>query len=722
LKRLKELVRFRLVRVKFEDVIIPTSLALVFIAALMLRLLRLDLGIYLLDEFDPYFQYWMAKYVVERGWGGFVDWFSWFKDLRFWYPHGRDVVHTAFPGLAFTAAFIYLLLSSIGLKLSLMEVCILLPPFMGALTAVSMYFLGKEVESKAAGLYAAVFMSFISPSFYLSRTLLGFFDDESVGIFAMVCALIFYVRALRKDGRLLDAALSGLFLGYMAATWGAATYIVNLIAAHAIVVVLLGRYTRKLLYTYSATMSVALLIISFVPKHGPGFLFSGLGFLAIAAYALLVLAEALSFLKPRERRLISCTIVIVLVLGLVGLWYAGLVTAPERYFSVFNPAIRSPLVSSVSEHQAVTWAYFLSEYQLTLLLAFLGLFFIIKRGDDVDVLLALMTCVTFYAAASMARLMALLAPLIALLGGLALSRLIQSLISSFRVKETPRRRIKYTLGLSRPLAGLSLALLVISFTPIVSPFVQPLSMGPHGLIARARSPPIIATSVFSVSFEIPDWLNTLAWMRENLPANAVVASWWDYGYHIAIIGNRSSTCDNAALDYRQIAKIATAFLSNETVALRIFKELGVTHVVVFGYVAPLELREGPIVRRYWVSYGSMVGDDVVKSGWMASIAGLDPSDYLGTTVFRDPSTNMFISLTLPSGEKAEDAVLYRMIFNNYEEPLSRERGPIIKNIRTTEDFVISGVEEFHVKPLQHFKLVYASEPNRFVLVYEVVYD
>jgi len=456
------------VRGREADILAALCLTTAFLAALLIRLVRLQQGLILLDEFDPYFQYWMARRVVEEGWRGFADWFTWFKVYKFWFPHGRDVVHTAFPGLAFTGAFIYMLISSMGVKASLMEVCSLLPPFMGALTVVAIYALGREVDGRAAGLYAAAFMAFISPSFYLSRTLLGFFDDESVGILAMACALAFYVRALKKDDNVADAALAGLFLGYMAATWGAAAYVMNLMAVHAAVATLMdlltGRYARRLLYAYPTTMGVALLIASMVPKHGPRFMASGLGFTILAALAIVVIGEALSALRPRQRSIAMVGAVAAVSVGVASLWALGLLTAPERYLSVLNPAIRSPLVSSVAEHQPVTWAYFISEYHLLLPLALAGLYFALRRHEGHDVLVALMALTTFYAASSMARLMALLAPVIAVLAGIGLHRALSPVIEGLKAREAPKRKARYAVGPHRAAAALTLMVVAALIT------------------------------------------------------------------------------------------------------------------------------------------------------------------------------------------------------------------------------------------------------------------
>ena len=36
-----------------------------------------------------------------------------------------------------------------------------------------------------------------------------------------------------------------------------------------------------------------------------------------------------------------------------------------------------------------------------------------------------------------------------------------------------------------------------------------------------------------------DWISTLQWVRQDTPTNAVIISWWDYGYWITVMGNRT---------------------------------------------------------------------------------------------------------------------------------------------------------------------------------------
>jgi hypothetical protein len=68
---------------------------------------------------------------------------------------------------------------------------------------------------------------------------------------------------------------------------------------------------------------------------------------------------------------------------------------------------------------------------------------------------------------------------------------------------------------------------------------------------------------------VPDWLDALRWMRYYLPSDAVVASWWDYGYWITMISNKTTLVDNATINTTQIKLVGEMFLSNQTKAIQV---------------------------------------------------------------------------------------------------------------------------------------------------------
>jgi dolichyl-diphosphooligosaccharide--protein glycosyltransferase len=53
----------------------------------------------------------------------------------------------------------------------------------------------------------------------------------------------------------------------------------------------------------------------------------------------------------------------------------------------------------------------------------------------------------------------------------------------------------------------------------------------------------------------------MQWLRENTSEDAVIASWWDYGYWISTLGERKTLADNATLIDWQIRKIAAMYMS-----------------------------------------------------------------------------------------------------------------------------------------------------------------
>jgi hypothetical protein len=53
-----------------------------------------------IHEFDPYFNFRTTKYLAHEG---FLEFLNWFDD-RGWYPLGRTIGGTIYPGLMLTAA------------------------------------------------------------------------------------------------------------------------------------------------------------------------------------------------------------------------------------------------------------------------------------------------------------------------------------------------------------------------------------------------------------------------------------------------------------------------------------------------------------------------------------------------------------------------------------------------------------------------------------------
>ena len=154
----------------------------------------------------------------------------------------------------------------------------------------------------------------------------------------------------------------------------------------------------------------------------------------------------------------------------------------------------------------------------------------------------------------------------------------------------------------------------------------------HIQFACCRSP-VLNRAYFPIAAN--DWLDALEWIKTSTPEDAVIASWWDYGYWISTMGERASVADNATLSTVVIAGIAEMFLSTPDQAWQALQDMGADYVLVF--VAAQRLPSDGGEPLYTLNYG---GDDSKKQ-WFMRIAGHDVSRYLhadgtsGTDYFWD---------------------------------------------------------------------------------------
>jgi len=104
-----------------------------------------------------------------------------------------------------------------------------------------------------------------------------------------------------------------------------------------------------------------------------------------------------------------------------------------------------------------------------------------------------------------------------------------------------------------------------------------------------------------------DFREAYWWLRENTNEDAKIMSWWDYGYQISAMANRTVLVDNNTWNNTHISRVGQAMASTEDHAYKIMRELDVDYVlVIFGGL---------------ISYSS---DDINKFLWMVRIGGSTP--------------------------------------------------------------------------------------------------
>jgi len=118
---------------------------------------------------------------------------------------------------------------------------------------------------------------------------------------------------------------------------------------------------------------------------------------------------------------------------------------------------------------------------------------------------------------------------------------------------------------------------------------------------------------------IDDFREAYYWLAQNTKDDARIMSWWDYGYQIAGMANRTTLVDNNTWNNTHIATVGKAMSCNEEVSYEVMRRHDVDYVlVIFGGL---------------IGYS---GDDINKFLWMIRIGeGVYPNDISERNFFTD---------------------------------------------------------------------------------------
>lgn len=619
--------------VGIQSLLTFSILAAAWIVAFFSRLFAVVRFESIIHEFDPWFNYRATHHLVSNGFYNFLNWF----DERAWYPLGRIVGGTVYPGLMVTAGGLHWILNALHFTVHIRDVCVFLAPVFSGLTAISTYFLTKELWNDRAGLFAACFIA-IAPG-YISRSVAGSYDNEGIAIFALQFTYFLWIRAM-KTGSVSWSICAALSYFYMVSAWGGYVFIINLIPLHVFVLLLMGRFSSKIFTSYSVFFITGLLLSMQIPFVGFQPIRTSEHMAAAGVFALLQAYAFIQYLRDRMSKkefmyLFNFAIVGVagvVFLAVVGLTYAGYV-APwsGRFYSLYDTGyakIHIPIIASVSEHQPTTWVSFFFDLHILICVFPYGLWLCVKNINNERVFIVLYAVSAVYFAGVMVRLMLTLTPCVCMLAAIGFSSTLDNYLSDQdestankpptdvevkkKKKEGPKKEEKSKtddVG-SNSAVGAHLKMMVVMLLLMM---LMLFSVHCTWVTSNAYSSPsiVLATSNYDGSRNIlDDFREAYHWLSQNTPDDARVMSWWDYGYQIAGMANRTTLVDNNTWNNSHIALVGKAMSSNESAAYEIMRSLDVDYVlVIFGGV---------------IGYS---GDDINKFLWMVRIAeGEHPKD------------------------------------------------------------------------------------------------
>ena len=687
---------------KLKHLVIIGVLVLSFSMSFIIRSQPAEYGFELM-EFDPFFNFRATEYIVENG---FLEYFEWHDD-KTWFPHGRDVSATSQIMLHVTAATTYQIFQN---SLPLYDFTIFFPAVIGALTVIVMFALVRLFAGTNAGLIAALLFAISFP--IVLRGTIGWFKSEPLGLFYGLIGLYLFLSGIKSKNKkiaILKIIFGGVTLAFGLASWGGDQFFIIPIGLFIFSLPFIRKDHNFLIWSVPLFVASFFLTLNLFERPGLTFITSIGGVSLIVPTLFLVLSIFIQKISKNQNKIRNNVIFLIVVilsstfLMILNTELDFLPLSPFRYLNAINPFLTTvdPLVDSVAEHVTTTVEMSFYLHSSLMIFAGIGIWLILTRNypksynlitNDMKAFVLIMGLVGLYVSTVFLRLEVFASISLIILASIGIFLLSKEI---FEMKLSNKKN--YLLKI--PFAAIMIII-----------FIIPLTIPQDNWVSGADFPPTILTGGTQYIGQ-NDWKETLTWIKNNTPENSVVLSWWDYGYWITTIAERTTLIDNATLSTEKIKNAARILLDSPDTSWNMLRQMNVDYVVVFVAVERVNAQTNDGRPIYLLNGGG----DELKKQWFIRIAGLPLDEYLyydgiaGTAKFWDE--------TLLGNLIPYSPYVY---FNE-------------KTQQSTLDYTVGSVE-IHVKEIKYdfdsdgpFKLVHASpsftnegyETIHAVLVYEV---
>jgi len=541
-------------------------LVISFSLSFMLRAQPLEYG-FELNEFDPFFNYRATQFMVENGLPSYLEWHD---DLS-WHPHGRDISTTSQVMLHVTAATLYQIF---GMGSSLYDFTILFPVVIGSLTTIVIFAIVRTIGGTTAGLFASLFFA-VSP-IIIMRGSMGWFKSEPLGLFYGLLAVYLVISGIKSDkGKVSLAKIvgGGIFLAFGLASWGGIQFFILPIGLFFLALPFLRKDNRFIVWTSVIFTSVFLLVtvlfellkMSASPAATGGFMFTSSlsGLFIIGCTGFLVAYIIIKKISHKVQLRNGFALLGGVIIAGIAIASSGMINLPSfRYLNAANPLLITTdmLTDSVSEHATTTIDISFYFFSILMVFAGLGAWLLFQKKvnrslqikGEMAAFALIIGFLGIYFSSAFVRLVVFGSISVIILSSIGLSILISKILKEGHKPASAVTKISFL--------AIIVALLMV---PMVYPEKLNWSNNNDGL------PITILNSGSHFDISTNDWSDAMQWLRENTPEDAVIASWWDYGYWISTLAERKTLADNSTLLDWQIRKIAATYMSTPEDAWRI---------------------------------------------------------------------------------------------------------------------------------------------------------
>ena len=529
---------------RLQHLLVIAILALSVSISMMIRSQPASYG-FELFEFDPFFNYRATEYILENGFDAYFDWI----DEKSWYPFGRDVSETSQVSLHIISALMY---KTFGFGSSLYDFVILFPLVIGSLTAVTVFAFVRVLGGTTAGLFAALIFSISVPIF--TRGLIGWFKSEPLGLFLAFLAIYLFVSGFKTNkGKisLIKIISAAFFLSLGLSAWGGIIFFTIPIAIYFFSLPFIKHEKNFVIWT-TPVFSISFIAFALLFERTSLFVTTFVGISLLVPTIFVIASEIIKKFSNEKVKLRNTAVFLIsLIIGIPAVLSSINIESylPSfRYLNVANPFLTSQdaLTDSVAEHMTTNLSLSFTFLSFLIIFALIGAWFLlskktIKLKSNMRIFALITSILAIYVSSAFVRLELFASVGIIILGSIGLSILIQKIFEQEKNNIT-----KFIFPIT-----------------VIALFIIPVYV-PEGnsWIGWSEFPPSILNGGSQYSdFTSNDWLETTTWLKENTSEDAVIASWWDYGYWITTLSDRATVVDNSTLIDWQIKKIAFSLIT-----------------------------------------------------------------------------------------------------------------------------------------------------------------
>lgn len=634
------------------------------------------------------------------------------------------------------------------------------PAVIGALTVIPVYFLGKTLFNRWAGVIAGGLVA-IFPGETMGRSILGFTVRDTLEVLFTVLVMLFLILAIKSAREnqmsfnqlrhfdwpvvakpIVYSLIAGLFLGLYLLTWIGAFLFLIVIFVYFIIQYIVDHLNHKTTDYLGiiGTIIFMIALIMFLPDSKNVFFLVPL-IINLVTPALL---SGVSWLMTKKAIKPTYYPLILAGIGIAGLIVFQMVN-PSLLRSIteyLSRAFIQPAQELTTSENApilfpagsftisVVWGNFTTSAFLSLISLGILLFLVVKKPDPSKTLFLVWSVVLIVYTLAMRRFAVFLAINVALLTSYLAWLVIRFIVPEERLhtpysvaKKAKKKKLipptvkKNDSSFRRNFArkGLAIALVFfVVFLPNISPAANEASGAIHA---------------FSDA-----WGESLSWMKDNTPdpfgdpdtyyefyrgpfdypkSVYAVLSWWDYGYEIIRTAHRIPNVNPGGGNREAAAKLFTA--QNESSANEIINQLNARYIIIDDKMA---LGMFPAITTYADSnFEEFFSVFYVRQGSTMSPVMLFYPEYYRSLAVRlyafngdkvVPKNTTVISYQ----EVFQDGQLYKIItttddFSNFEDAVSFIQRQISGNYRIVGNSPF--ISPVPLEASNDYQLVYSSK-------------